>query len=269
MKVKKDWWKTFFNNTIGQVMFSMPQERTRQEVQTILKETKLSKGSKILDLGCGVGRHSIEFAKQGMSVVGLDFSKDYVAEAKKKVKKERLNQQVSIIYGDMRKINQLFSAGEFDLVVSLFNSFGYFDKRSDDKKVLRGAAHVLKQGGLLVVNTLNRSGAERQLIDLPKLQGKSDVSLGREPIKNVFMIDKASYNPKKQRTLIEWTIVDTRARKAKIQRQVFSQNVYSQNEFKAMLAPLGLNVMRLWGPLGGGNFSPKSWHQTFIARKSV
>ena len=115
MKVKKDWWKTFFNNTIGQVMFSMPQERTRQEVQTILKETKLSKGSKILDLGCGVGRHSIEFAKQGMSVVGLDFSKDYVAEAKKKVKKERLNHQVSIIYGDMRKINQLFSTGEFDL----------------------------------------------------------------------------------------------------------------------------------------------------------
>ncbi len=69
-KAKKDWWKIFFNNTAGQVMFSMPQERTRQEVQTILKETKLPKGSKILDLGCGVGRHSLEFAKQGMRVVG-------------------------------------------------------------------------------------------------------------------------------------------------------------------------------------------------------
>jgi hypothetical protein len=63
----------------------------------------------------------------------------------------------------MRKLNRIFAAESVDAVVSLWNAWGYFDRRSDDRRTLAGISRVLKPSGLLVMNTLNEGGVLHRL----------------------------------------------------------------------------------------------------------
>lgn len=255
----KEWWQNFFIPVTGEIMFSPRAKQSQKEVDQILEQVNLKRPAKILDLACGVGRHSVPFAKRKFEVIGLDFSKNFLAEAKKSSRKEKVS--VDFRHGDMKNLKPHFDSNEFDLVVSLYNSFGYFKNRSDDMKMLKEVLRVLKPGGHLVLNTLNGDGVRAAL--------KKPVSMGREPIKNVFMIDAAKFDDAKKKTISEWTIVDARKGKAKIHRMSFQQNVYSYSELKALLQKAGFKIEKTWGLLQGGPFSAKnSWHQTIVARKS-
>lgn len=162
----------------------------------------------------------------------------------------------------MRDLAPHFHANEFDLVVSLYNSFGYFGSRRDDVKMLKGVYRVLKPGGLFVVNTLNRDGVTKRLA--------APIAIGREPLANVFVIDTARYDRAKRETLATWTIIDTRSAKARVTRKSFRQNVYSHSELKQMLRAAGFRIDSVWGTLQGSRFNArKSWHQTIAARKSA
>lgn len=93
-----------------------------------------------MDLGCGYGRHSLELAKRGYKVVGLDYSGYMINLARKKAKKENLN--IKFIKGDMRKIN---FENHFDYVLSFFTSFGYFTKESERLRVIKEVYRALKK----------------------------------------------------------------------------------------------------------------------------
>ena len=254
----KDWWRDFFVPVIGEIMFQPRAQQSQLEVDEVLKKTKLRQPCKVLDLACGVGRHSVLFANLGFDVVGLDFSKNYLAEARKSGTK--MKAKIKFVHGDMKNLRPHFEPESFDLVVSLYNSFGYFKTRNDDLRMLKEAYRVLKPGGKFVINTLNGTGVKAALT--------KPVSFGREPIKNVFMIDAAKFNERKRQTQSQWTIVDARKSKAKIHRMSFQQNVYSHQELKAALRSAGFTVEMTWGMLQGGTFDPsKTWHQTIMAKK--
>ncbi len=253
----KEWWRDFFIPVIGEIMFSSKENQSKAEVEQVLKQVNLKSG-KVLDLACGVGRHSIPFAKMKFEVTGLDFSKNYLAEARKSSRKEKVD--VDFRHGNMKNLKPHFEKNEFDLVVSLYNSFGYFKTRGDDLKMLKEVFRVLKPGGRLVINTLNGDGVKVAL--------KKSISVGREPIKNVFMIDAAKFDEAKRKTISEWTVIDARKRTAKIHRMSFQQNVYTFNEMKTLLIKAGFKIEKTWGPLHGGLFNAKkSWHQTIVALK--
>jgi len=94
------------------------------------------------------------------------------------------------------------------------------------------------------------------------------ISNGREPIKNVFVIDQAYYDISKKKTYSQWTIIDTRSRKSKVSRLSFDQNVYTHSELKSLLRKAGFKIEKTWGMLEGGSFnSKKTWHQTIVAKK--
>ena len=153
-----------------------------------------------------------------------------------------------------------FESSSFDLVVSLYNSFGYFKTRNEDLRRLKEAYRVLKPAGKFVLNTLNGNGVKTALT--------KPVSIGREPIKNVFMIDAARFDQNTRQTQSQWTVVDARKSKTKIHRMSFQQNVYSHQELKAALRKAGFKIERTWGMLQGGSFDPsKTWHQMIVARK--
>lgn len=254
----KEWWRDFFVPVIGEIMFQPRAEQSQLEVDEILRNTKLQKQAKVLDLACGVGRHSVLFAKLGFDVVGLDFSKNYLAEAKKSAIKTK--SKVKFVRGDMKNLGPHFDSESFDLVVSLYNSFGYFKTRNEDLRMLKEAYRVLKPGGKFVINTLNGNGVKAALA--------KPVPVGREPIKNVFMIDAAKFDLKKGQTQSQWTVVDARKSKTKIHRMSFQQNVYSHQELKSALRKVGFKIETTWGKLQGGSFDQlKTWHQTIVARK--
>jgi len=256
--VASDWWRSFFEPLVGEVMFVPKGKRSEAEVAQVIRQSKARAPLNVLDLACGVGRHSLIFAAQGFNVTGLDFSEAYLREARKAARKAR--RQVQFVHGDIRHLRQHFSAGAFDLVVSMFNSFGYFRHRRDDLKVLKEVHRSLAPGGAFVLNTLNGEGVARRL--------KQPISMGHEPLPDVFMIDAARYDARRKETTTRWTIVDTRRPRAKVVRHSFRQNVYSHAELKRLLRAAGFEIAKTWGLLEGGRFDPHtSWSQTIMARK--
>ena len=247
-------------------MFSgMAHSRTVQEVDQVIHQAKLKPGARILDLACGQGRHVLEFTKRGCHVVGLDYSRSYIDRAKMLLKRCKYGEQARVVRGDMRHLDRYFRPASFDAVVFLYNSFGYFAKRSDDTRVLRHVARVLKPGGTFVLNTLNRPGVEYRLRGLMAKANLDAFYMWMELEPKVYFLDRAAYDPQTRRTQAVWLIVDMKKRA--IKRFHFSQSVYSHQELKTTLGRLGFRIESLWGQLSGGRFHRHAWHQSFVARK--
>ena len=257
----KDWWKTFFGPLAGEVMFT-PRGggRARVEVAAIRRRVGIAPGARILDVPCGTGRHAMVFARAGFAVVGLDYSRPYLAAARAAAKAAGLGARLRFVRGDMRRLANHVAPGSFDLAVSLFNSFGYFDRRSDDARVVRQVFEALAPGGVFVVNTLHESGVRARLA--------SPRQWGDEPLPNLFVVDRARYDRRRRKTEGLWTIVDARKSRVRITRHRTSQHVYSHAALKRLLRAAGFRIERSWGMLEGKKLTPTSWHQTIAARKS-
>jgi SAM-dependent methyltransferase len=102
--------------------------RTKLEAEGILRLLELSPRASILDCPCGYGRHSKFLAQRGFEVTGVDLNPEHLAEAKKN------SRGVKFLEGDMRSLG--FS-DQFDAVVNIFASFGFFSE-SEDLDVLKG-----------------------------------------------------------------------------------------------------------------------------------
>ena len=123
---------------------------TAAEVDFIRKSLKLQKGSRILDLACGFGRHSLQLAEEGYEMVGLDLSMPLLQRALEAAKEKSLN--VKFVHGDMRELG--FN-GVFDGAFCWDTSLGYFDDRTN-LRVLQGVHRALKTGGRLLIDVVNR-----------------------------------------------------------------------------------------------------------------
>ena len=255
----KNWWKSFFGASAGLVMWPRGAGRAEREAGIVVRRSRARSGARVLDLGCGVGRISLILAARGFDVVGLDYSVSYLREAKAKAKKLGLSDRARFVRGDMRQATRHVGRNGFDLVISLFNSFGYFARRADDRVVLRQVFRALKPGGAFVLNTLNEGGVLHRIKTPPRM--------GYEPMRNVFVIDHFDYDRRKRRTQGRWTIVDARGAKTEIARLGMGQNVYSHAELKRLLRAAGFRIERVWGMWDGSRFTPTTWHQTIVARK--
>lgn len=79
-------WREFFDAHAPRYLENPFTFATRAEVEFIIENLKLRPGDRVLDVGCGVGRHAVELAKRGMHVTGLDLSVGMLAEARKAAK---------------------------------------------------------------------------------------------------------------------------------------------------------------------------------------
>ena len=149
--VPSDWWRSIFNSLYLKTDADVVEDPniTKQEVDLFSQILNLSPNSNILDLCCGQGRHSLEFAIRGFQYVeGLDRSHYLIQKAKCSAKKEGLN--VRFREGDARKLP--YTPDVFDVVMILGNSFGYFETTNDDLRVLREVFRVLKPGGNIIID---------------------------------------------------------------------------------------------------------------------
>ena len=110
----KRWYEEVFENYANKYEEEPFTKGTIGEVDFIENEIGFDKNIKILDIGCGTGRHSIELAKRGYYVVGIDLSVNMLDKARCNAKKEKVNLQ--FIQADARQLN--FN-DEFSLVIML------------------------------------------------------------------------------------------------------------------------------------------------------
>ena len=143
-----NWWQAFFKGSWESIQLEgYPEARTRTEVDFVLAALQVSPGSKILDVPCGAGRHSIELARRGFLPNGVDFNAAAIAVAAKQATNEGL--LCEFLAKDMREID---FAEQFDAAICFFGSFGYFDDDDNLKYALR-VARALRPGAKFLIET--------------------------------------------------------------------------------------------------------------------
>ena len=141
MKARKsDWYKDGWTLDIKQQSWT---ENTKEQVDFIIKCLGLNGNERILDLACGYGRHSLEFAKRGYKVTGIDITKIYIEDAIREAKNEGLDAE--FICSDIREVN---FENEFDVVLNLGDgAIGYLENDSENLKIFDIIAKALKKVG--------------------------------------------------------------------------------------------------------------------------
>jgi len=146
--VPSDWYQSFF--TVPVMRFweaAVPAEATAAEVAFVVRHLGMPSPATILDVPCGVGRHSRALAKAGFIVVGFDISEAALDRARAHARAE--NVAVRFVHADML---QLEAETPSDAIICLGNSIGYFEPARTES-LLRRFAAALHVGGRLIIDT--------------------------------------------------------------------------------------------------------------------
>ena len=147
----RQWYEELFENYGIKYDQEVFVQGTIGECDFIEKELDYDKNTKILDIGCGTGRHSIELTKRGYNVVGVDLSESQLNRAREKASEQNL--KISFQKYDARKLPFLH---EFDAAIMLCEgAFSLMETDEMNFQILRNAANALKPNGKLIFTTLN------------------------------------------------------------------------------------------------------------------
>jgi SAM-dependent methyltransferase len=235
-----EFWREFFP-----VMF--PEERfaaASGQVEQILKLTGVQSGA-VLDLCCGPGRHSQEFAQRGFAITGVDKSEFLLQQAK-----ARSTAQVEWVRQDMRDFRR---ERAFDLACNLFTSFGYFESEDDNLQVLRNVHASLKPGGVFVLELL---GKER-LARIWKDSIVTDYPDGSTWVQRPQVRDEWC------RVENEWLLIKGDSAR----RYSFKHWIYSARELKDLLRFSGFAKVDVFGDLGGSPYGLDALRLIAVARR--
>ena len=146
-KENKTWFASWFDSPYYHILYKdRDYEEAQLFVDNITNYLNLPEDSKILDLACGKGRHSIYMNKLGYNVTGADLSPNSIEEAKQ-FENDTLHFEVH----DMREPFEQ----KFDAIVNLFTSFGYFENDADNLLTLKAIQHSLTEYGFAVIDFMN------------------------------------------------------------------------------------------------------------------
>ncbi len=201
---------------------------------------------RVLDLGCGRGRHSLLLALKGYKVTGVDLSLQAIKKARDKAGEANI-QSVSFETGDMRS----WRNSPFDLVCNLFTSFGYFDDDFNNLQVISNMKANLKSGGYLVMDYLNPSYVREKLVPLETVAlGELTCRINRH-IENGMVVKSLAF------------VSVENGRSVSFQERV---KLYDLVWFEAAFAAHDMNIARLCGDYNGGSFDPlKSARMVMVA----
>jgi SAM-dependent methyltransferase len=203
-------------------------EQTRAEAEFLQNALCARESSHLLDVPCGNGRHSIELARIGYRVTGVDLSEEFIAEARRL----SVSLPATWIVSDMC---QLRWSEEFDGAFCFGNSFGFLDPQ-EARTFLTTVARALRPGSRFVVET----GMAAESI-LPKLQSVRWYQVG-----DIYMLSANQYHPREGRLDIQYTFIQD----GRIETRPTSSYVLTASEICRMHEESGLLPVELFGSIG-------------------
>jgi SAM-dependent methyltransferase len=224
-------------------------EVAKGEVAQIIRLLNVSQGASVLDLCCGPGRHSLILAKKKFQVTGLDRTKCLLNRAKAEAKVQGL--EIEWIQQDMRDFVRTES---FDLVLSMLTSFGYFDNKDEDKRVLRNVLDSLKPGGSLVLDLAGKEILAR----IFQPTNSHDLADGSILVERHEIFDDWT------RIRNEWILI--KGDQAKTHR--FHHTIYSGQELRQLLEGVGFGEVRLYGSLEGDEYGLEANRLIAVGQKA-
>jgi SAM-dependent methyltransferase len=230
MTTNAEWPVAFFDDDYLRIYRpTMTPERTSAEADFIAGALAPPAGARVLDLGCGFGRHAIAMAGRGYEMTGVDFNPRYLEIAGQEAAAAGV--RVRWRTGDMRALE---FDGEFDAAYSYFSSFGYYGD-DENEQVLAGIARALKPGGRFLLDMVNR---DRILVD-PNLRTWAQRDDG------ALFVEEVSIDLRASRLVSRQRLIDPRGG-PQVTKE-YSLRVYTCAELTALLRRQGLRVVDAWG----------------------
>lgn len=201
----------------------------------------------ILDLCCGVGRYSLEFARRGFAVTGVDITQAYLDALTDSAREESLS--IEVVRDDARTFSR---PEEFDLCLNMFTSFGYFSDIDDDERLLKTSCQNLKPGGDFLLETIGKEIAAREFSPYESfvrsgwnVRVEYEVIGAWEGMKNRWILENE-----------EQRIDNT-----------FILRLYSATELKRALFEAGFSSVRIFGGLDGRAYDHNALSLVALAEK--
>ena len=233
--IPDDWYERSFDALYPVIYAHRTVEAAARESRVAATRLRLCGGKRVLDLACGNGRHLVHLRACGADAYGLDFSAFLLEEAVGVLGSGR-----GLVRADMRAIP---FQGVFDAVVSFFTSFGYFARREENLQVVQGVAGALKPGGRFFIDYINADHTIHNLVPLSKR------------ITKPYTIEESRWVDHETRRINKCTTVARDG--APLHRFAESVQLYTRDEFVALLAEGGLRVDDLYGDYEGTAWDPE------------
>ena len=230
--------------------FMFPEKRfadTPGEIQKVLSLTTPA-GKTALDLCCGPGRCSIALARKGFSVTGVDRTNFLLDKARAKARAAKV--KIEWVQMDMR---DFVRPDCFDLALSMFGSFGYFEDKTQDVGVLRNIFASLRPAGVFLVEVM---GKER----LAKILQPTTSDVLPD---GTMLVQRHEIFDDWTRIRNEWILI----RKGRTKTFKFHHTVYSGQEIRDRLGQVGFTDVRLYGNLDGDEYGPDAHRLIAVARR--
>jgi ubiquinone/menaquinone biosynthesis C-methylase UbiE len=227
------WWRAFFESEDSiPLSFFPPEEETSTQVAALRRLLDLRPGQLIADICCGMGRHAVRLAAEALDVVGLDTSAMMLAAARQAAQDDV---RPLLVRGDAQRLP--LRSESLDVVLNLFNSFGYFEDEAANQRVLDETARCLRPGGLFLLETRNR---EHQILYAPYY---SEVTLAD----GSPAVMRCRYDRDRHTLLSTWSRPGDP--EAVLHRAAI--RLYGLDELADMLRHAGMTISALWGDYQG------------------
>jgi SAM-dependent methyltransferase len=194
----------------------------------VAKICGLAPGARVLDAGCGAGRHAIEFARRGYLTTGVEQSEELLEVARARGKGASA---LTFLHGDLRT---LAFTREFDAAVLLDSTLGLHED-GETVEILRRLSASLVAGGRLVVEVLNRDFV---LDEMPARKWLETAV--------AVILDDVSFQPETSRLRVKRSVAPHGQKAVEFS---YSLRLYALHELRVLLSLAGFDVVEVAGSI--------------------
>ncbi len=231
--MEKEWFERWFGEEYKALYPHRSEIQAAAQVGALVAACSALPAWKILDVGCGSGRHLRSFRERGFHrSLGIDLSSVLLRDARAT--------GLAVVRADMRRLP--FADAAFELLSCFFTSFGYFATRDEDALALREFCRVIRRGGCLFLDLHNAEFLLRGLV-AHETRSIEDGTVDVERFRQGDQIVKR-----------------LRIRKPECGEKTFEERIrlYSLASLQPILDDLGLSLLRVFGDESGAEFSPET-----------
>lgn len=215
-------------------------KHTSHEITTLERKMQMTQGARVLDMGCGIGRHSKELAGRGYKVNGIDFSHRLIQIAQRSCKRVP---NVKFAEDDCRRLK---TKARFDYAICLYDVIGSFREESHNRRIAENLYKRLKTGGKAAISVMNMDLTSALASNVTRIKDNPQALL-KLKASNIMQSSGNVFNP-------EYFILDSEShlvyRKEQFERDgllsseyVIADYRYTSDEICSMLQEVGFKIL--------------------------